>query len=807
MSAPATGLTGLRVLDLAGAPGIYGSKLLADLGADVVRIEPPSGDPLRQVGPFFRDQPGPGHSLSFAYYNTSKRSIELDLEQESGRDQFRRLAAVADIVHEAEPPGAMARLGIGYTDVVGSNPGLIWTSVTPFGQEGPRAGWKANDLVAMAAGGVLYLNGFPGKRPLQAPLEQAYNLGGVAAVTGSLIALNHRARTGRGQFVDVSLQAAVATATENTLGFWDVNGVIRMRLGARGFQGHEQLHRCKDGWVVGFYGNRWENVLSWAEEVGIANDEWRDPRWFDRNERESNVDMVNQMVNELLAVQTMAEIEKKARERRIAIQPANRIPDLLTDPQLAFRGYWTAVPHDDLGTTLTYPGAPFQSSSGFWRMRSRAPRPGEHTEEVLAEWGRAAPVETVLDTEQSAGAPPVPPLAGIRIVDFTQSVTGPLATRTLADHGAEVIKIEWGRRPDGIRLMIVPRPTGNRSVNVSATWNNFNSSKRDITLNLNLPAARDFVRRLISIADIVVDNYGVDPMPKWGFSYDEVRAIRPDVIMARSSVMGRSGPKNGTVGFGYGIAAVSGWNSLMGFPDEPPLGMGPAYPDTTANCHHFLVAILTALEHRRRTGQGQYIDLAQFESTISWLGPAILDYTVNGRVQQPSANRHPDYSPHGVYPTAGEDRWIAIAVNNESWEAFKQVAASAGLDDPRFETHAGRKEAEDDLDVRIGGWTATLDGRDLAARLQAANVAAAALANGEDLIEDPQLAHRGHYVQIEHPEAGLRRWERYAFSLTGTPGTPHRSPLLGEHNDWAFAELLGLDEEQVAAAYVDGVIE
>jgi benzylsuccinate CoA-transferase BbsF subunit len=399
------------------------------------------------------------------------------------------------------------------------------------------------------------------------------------------------------------------------------------------------------------------------------------------------------------------------------------------------------------------------------------------------------------------------PLEGIRILDFCQVVTGPLATRILADHGAEVIRVEWGAKAQSDRY-IHPRVPGNDSPNVAALRYWFNTSKRDLTLDLRKPEARALLTRLVRTADVAVDNFGVDPFFQWGLSYDKIRELRPDLIVARSSMAGRTGPKAGMVGFGHGIGALAGWNQLMGFPGEPPFGMRVAYPDSTANCHHLLIAILTALEHRRRTGEGQFIDLSQYESTVTWLGPAILDFTANGRPGSPSANRHPDFAPHGVYPAAGVNRWIAIAVDPASWPAFVEVAAGDGVNLSMLElaTHAGRKAHEDELDDLVRKWSAEHDPIELAERLQNAGVAAYVAADGHDLLDDPQLAHRQHYVRLEHPEAGMRVFERHPFELRGTPATIERAPLLGEDNDWALAELLGMSEAEVAQAYVEGIL-
>ncbi|GIW07789.1 MAG: putative CoA-transferase [Dehalococcoidia bacterium] len=822
-----SGLAGLRVIDLANPSGVYATKLLADLGADVLKVEPPAGDPARRAGPFFQDVPGLGRSLSFAYANTSKRSLALDLATSSGRAAFVRLAQQADVIVETARPGEFDAAGIGYEAIAAINPAVIWVSVTPFGQRGPRAHWRANDLVALAAGGLLYLNGFPDRAPVRPPLEQAYTLAGSAAAAGVLFALAERSRSGLGQHVDVSIQAAVATALENAIGYWDFLGEVRGRFGDRMFTGLQILYRCRDGWIAGMPGGRWSEIVAWADETRPGDSRYRAEEMQSRAYRDAHPELVAGLIADLLAGQTRDEVARRALRHRLPLQVINTIPDLLRDEQLAFRGYWQPVAHDDLGAIVTYPGAPFLSSSGTWSIRRRAPLLGEDSREALADYGFA---ETEIDALVAEGTvyqgarpaevpvhgPRAPfsrparggsrrlPLAGVRVLEFSLAVTVPFVARLLAEHGAEVIKIEWGARPDPLR-QFQPRLPGTDDPNAGALFNLVNASKRHVTLNMNEPRARELVRDLVRISDVVVDNFGVDPLVKWGLGYQDLRAIRPDIILARSSVYGRSGPFAGVPGFGYSIAAAAGWNTLMGFPGDPPIGMGPAFPDYASNLYHLLVAILVALEQRRRTGAGQYVDMSQIESTIAWIGPAVLDYTANGRVPPPPGNRHPDYAPHGVYPVRGHDRWIAVAVDQTSWPAFLAVSGLAF--DDRFASHEGRKANEDTLDAMVAAWTADQDGEALAERLQAAGVAASIVATAEDLIErDPQLAHRGHFVRLDHPITGRRIWDRHAFVLSATPGTNGRAPLLGEDNDWLLTELLGLSDDEAAAAYVEGAI-
>lgn len=845
-----TGLAGLRVLDLTNPSGAYATKLFADLGADVLRIEPLDGDPARRAGPFYQNRPGVGRSLSFAYANTSKRSLALDLQTVAGRAVFARLARQADMVVETDPPGHLDQLGIGYRAVATSNPAIIWVSVTPFGSDGRRAHWKANDLVALAAGGLLYLNGFPERPPVRPPLEQAYTLAGAAAAAGALLALAERAHSGLGQQVDVSIQAAVATTLENAISYWDLLGQIRGRFGDRMFTGLRIIYQCQDGWVAGMPGGRWSEIIAWADEARPGDDRYRAEALQSRASRDAHPDLVAGLLADLLAVQTRDEVARRALRHRLPLQVIKTVPDLLRDEQLAFRGYWQSVAHDDLGVVLTYPGAPFLSSTGLWAIRRRAPLPGEHSRWALASAGftdheidalladgvvhqpprRATDAPLVADCALSAdrahlsprqatddppaSSPLTPtlrlpesrrlPLAGVRVLELSLAVTVPYVARLLAEHGAEVIKIEWGARPDPLR-QFEPRLPGSDDPNAGGLFNLVNASKRHVTLNLTEPRARAIVRDLVRIADVVVDNFGGDPLTKWGLSYDDLRAIRPDIIMARSSVFGRSGPFAGVPGFGYSIAAAAGWNTLMGQPGDPPVGMGPAFPDYASNLYHLLVAILVALEHRRRTGAGAYLDLSQVESTIAWIGPAILEYTANGHVPGPPGNRHPAYAPHGVYPVRGADRWVAIAVDEASWPAFCALAGLAF--DDRFTTLERRKANEDALDTVVAAWTADQAGEELVERLQAAGVAAAIVATAADLIErDPQLAHRGHFVRLDHPTVGPRLWDRHAFTLRATPGTNGRSPLLGEDNDWLLSELLGLSDDETAAAYVEGAV-
>ena len=401
------------------------------------------------------------------------------------------------------------------------------------------------------------------------------------------------------------------------------------------------------------------------------------------------------------------------------------------------------------------------------------------------------------------------PLAGIRVADFTTWAAGPLVGKMLADHGAEVIKVESESFPDGLRLA-APKPLGNDSLNVGGWFNNLNSSKLSIALNMNHPKARDIALRLIQVCDVVIDNFAPRVMERWGLTYAELVKIKPDIIVVNEPMQGLDGPHRDYLGFGSTIQAVAGINYLTGFRHRPPVGIGLNYPDYSANPYHTTIAVLAALRYRHKTGKGQHIEVSQVESTASVLETAILDYTANGRVQSRVGNRLPHAAPHGAYRCRGEDRWCAIAVfNDEEWHAFCRVIGNPSwTKEERFATLLARKENEDELDRLVEEWTKERTPEEVMELMQRDGVAAGVVQNAEDmLVRDPQLRAREHYVYLDHSEAGRTAYDGVPFKLSATPSRPRSAaPLLGEHNDYVYKELLGMSEEEINEYLVEGVI-
>ncbi len=397
---------------------------------------------------------------------------------------------------------------------------------------------------------------------------------------------------------------------------------------------------------------------------------------------------------------------------------------------------------------------------------------------------------------------------GLKVADFSWVGVGPITTRYLADHGATVLRIESTGRPETLRRAS-PFQDNIEGVNRSGYFNNFNASKYSITLNMAHPHARDVALRICRWADVLTESFRPGVMEKWRLDYESVRTVKPDIIYFSTSMQGQTGPRAHMTGFGVQAASMAGITYVTGWPDRVPAGPYGAYTDTI-NPHLAAAAIAAALDYRRRTGQGQHLDLSQYEGALLFLAPLLMQYAVNGTVAERAANRSPCAAPHGAYPCAGEDRWCAIAVRtDEEWSAFRRV-----LGDPpwtreeRFATPEARLRHTDELDTLIGAWTSQHPVREVMRRMQEAGVPAGAALDGRDLLEDPQLAHRRHFARPEHPEIGPHSIDALAHRMSKSPPRVRMpAPCLGEHNATVYTGILGFSDEEFAELVTEGVID
>jgi benzylsuccinate CoA-transferase BbsF subunit len=388
-----------------------------------------------------------------------------------------------------------------------------------------------------------------------------------------------------------------------------------------------------------------------------------------------------------------------------------------------------------------------------------------------------------------------PVLEGIRILDFTWVLAGPYATRLLADFGAEVLKVQ----------PLLPEAEDKFSRGYYNTWNR---NKLGITLNLNKPEGVALAKRLVAISDAVVENFTPRVMANWGLDYDSLKKVKPDLIMLSLSTMGGSGPWRDYAGFGLTIQAFSGITYLTSFPGKPPLGLGTSYADHIAGLLACF-ALLGAVEYRRRTGEGQYIDVSQVEAMASLFGDAVLDYTVSGKEVEPVGNSSTEAAPHGVYRCQGDDRWCAIAVfTDEEWLGFKRALGNPPwAEDRRFTTLTGRLENSEELNRLVEGWTREHTPEEAMALLQKQGVAAGVVQDASDLAKDPQLKERGFFIELDHPELGKTISDAVPMRLSDTPARYTRAaPVLGQDNDYVYGELLGMGTDEITELRQQGVI-
>lgn len=503
-------------------------------------------------------------------------------------------------------------------------------------------------------------------------------------------------------------------------------------------------------------------------------------------------------VQAFLLTKTKAELLDAAVTRRLLIAPVTTISDVAASPQLAARGYFQAVTVPELAEPVPFPGSITRASVTPLVCLGPPPTLGADTASVR---GAAARRPAVPATVTS----PVPgdlPLSGVKVLDFMWAVAGPVATRVLADYGATVVRVESEHKLEVARTL-QPFVGGRSGAESSGLFINMNTNKLGMAIDLGHAGAREVIMDLVRWADVVCESFSPRAMAAWGLGYDELRAVKPDVIMSSSCLMGQTGPLAQFAGFGNLAAAISGFHNITGWPDRDPSGPFSAYTDYVAP--RFTVAVLmAALDHRQRTGEGQYLDFSQAEGCLHLLAPALLDHAVNGRVLGRCGNQDSVFVPHGVFRGAprGEggrdtDRWVAIAVcEDDQWLALCDELGRADLGGLGA---AERKAREAELDSLVAAWCSTRDEDDAEQSLQARGIPAHVVANSPGLCADPQLAHRGHFVTVDHAVHGSLTVEGSRFRLSRTPVTAYRAaPTMGQHGYEILSEILGYDADRIA---------
>ncbi|MGI9614738.1 MAG: CaiB/BaiF CoA transferase family protein [Acidimicrobiales bacterium] len=819
-------LANYRVLDLTDERGHLAGLMLAQMGAEVILVEPPAGSPARLLGPFAGDIEDPDRSFQHWCYNRGKSSVVLDLDSPDGQAALVDLARGADILIQSADPGVMAGRGLGYQALADVNPALIYVSISAFGSDGPKAQWQATDLTLQAASGNMAITGDTDRAPLRAggTLPQAFHNAASEAAGAALIALFERQRTsGLGQHVDVSAQQSMSQCAQSMPLAAPLNATTTSRIaGGANLQGIpiQLMWPCKDGFasVTLLFGAGFnaftQSLMDWVHEEGFCDEATRTKDWvnyavmlLDGQEPLEEYERVKQVLTDFFATKTKAELLDAAMTRRVLITPVWTTEEVTNSEQLAFRQYWEDVDHGDAGVH-GQPG-PFAKFSATPLVDlAAAPRLGADTDRVLAELAASR------STDGTGRSPAVPvqepnpstdlPLAGVKVLDFMWAMAGPAASRVLADYGAEVIRIESVNKLDVARTL-QPFRDDVADPEYSGLWNNMNAGKSGLALDMSKPGAIEVIWDLIDWADVVLESFSPKAMKNWGLDYEHLAARKPGIIMASSCLMGQTGPLALLAGFGTMAAAISGFFNPVGWPDRAPAGPFGAYTDYTSP-RWLVAAVVGALEHHRETGEGQNIDLSQAEAALHLLGPALLEYSVNGRGWERAANRDRVFAPHGVYPTAGDDSWIAIACDtDQAWEALADEAGRADL----ASLIAGERHARhDELDELIGEWTATHTGDELTAILQRRGVPAHTVQNSPELTADPQMAHRQHFVEVPHGKQETTVVEGTRFVLSRTPAQFRSGgPTLGEHAYEVLTENLGYDADRIGELAAEELLE
>ncbi|MCP5025385.1 MAG: CoA transferase [Actinomycetia bacterium] len=809
-------LSEYRVLDLTDERGHLAGFILAQMGAEVVAIEPPGGSSARRMGPFAHDIDDGEHSLHHWAYNRGKKSVVIDLETSEGRDEVLSLVDGADILIDSFDPGVMAALGLDPATLATRNPSLIHAAITAYGSDGPKANWAYADVTIQASAGNMVITGDKDRAPLRAGglMPQAFHNAASEAAAAILIALHERQTvSGLGQFVDMSAQQSMNQAAQSMMMAAPNNAVSTTRIaGGANLQGIDiqLMWPCADGHasVTLLFGAGFapftRNLMAWVHDEGFIDEATRDKDWadyalmlLDGREPVAEYTRVKDCLTAFFATKTKAELLDAAMTRRVLITPVWTTDEVLNCEQLSVRGYWEDVDHGEFGT-VRYPGPFAKFSASPLAHLTAPPTLGAHTDEVLRS-GTRTPQVAVSDTKASTDRP----LEGVKILDLMWVMAGPAGSRVLADYGADIIRVESVNKADVARTL-QPFRDDVTDPDLSGLFQNMNAGKRGLSLDMSKPGALDVIWDLIDWADVILDSFSPKAMKGWGLDYASVVKRKPDIIMVSSCLMGHTGPLAMLAGFGTMAAAISGFFYPVGWPDRAPAGPFGAYTDYTSP--RWLVAsIMGAVEHHRATGEGQVVDMSQAEAALHLIAPAMLDQSVNGRTLERIGNRDRVFVPNGVFPTGGDDQWMAVAARHD--DDWQTIANSMGRADLAAFDLAARHEAIDEIEAAVTAWTSTRDGAELMGELQAAGVPAHIVANSPEFMADPQIQHREHFAEVSHCK-GEYVVEASRFHLSRTPATyGHGGPTFGEHTFDTLTEVLGYDGDRIAELAVAELLE
>ncbi|OBC01012.1 CoA-transferase [Mycobacterium sp. 852013-50091_SCH5140682] len=794
MTAP---LSGYTVVDLStGIAGGYCTKILADGGADVIKVEAPAGDPLRRWSASAAVIPSNTDGALFGFLAGGKRSVVVDPEQHADLDLLDRLVATADaVVWSPKSPVAQR---VAPDELHRRYPHLIVTTITAFGLDGPWCDRAATEFTLQAwSGGAIGIGRGSQDRPPVTIGGQVGDWVTGAYAAAMTLALRARAlRDGHGELIDLSmLEVQILGLTYYPVTYFQMLGHPWRTERRPTVPGVAQ---AADGLVALGCGT----AQQWWDLCAMSGHD----EWIDETTELTITEQANLHADELyrwIREQRADDLRELAAAFRIPTSPVGNGENVVAMDHFVARSSFTTNPRDG----FTQPTPPYRLTDCPLRPPAPAPRLGEHTEAYRAGMLTARPAP--------AGEPASNrlPLAGLRVLDMTTFWAGPSCTHALGMLGAEVIHLESTARPDGTRLIAGIPATVEQWWERSPIFSALNTNKKSLTLDFQTEQGRNLLRRLIATCDVVVENFTPRVIDQIGLDFESMRAVRDDIIMVRMPGFGLDGPWRDNPAFAYIIEDAAGLSWLTGFPDRTPYEPY-SVGDPNAGVHA-LNAVLLALEHRRQTGRGVLVEAAMADAALNIAAEQVIEYSAYGALLQRDGNRGPTAAPQNLYRTAEvdefgrDDSWVALAVQTDAqWEALRDAlgrpdwAMAAELS-----TAAGRRGAHDLIDERLGAWCAPRTGDEVVETLWAAGVPVAKVMQPHRQTELPQLQHRRFFEQVAHPVNDPAPHSTLPVNLTDGPSVFHRepAPMLGEHNH-EILTALGLTDAEIAELAADGVI-
>ena len=791
-------LSHLRIVEIGSAAAAsYCARLFADFGATVRKVEPPQGDPLRRTAPLTPK----GQSAWFAFLNFNKSSVALDPDDSGASARLTELIGNCDILIDGRDIDAADCPAFDLAALKRRYPGLIHVDVSWFGP-GPYADFEATDSTIRALTGLIKLVGPVEGPPAHAPDFQTGIFAGLWGFIAASSSVLGRMQDGNGRSSSLSIFESSIAATEYIMFESFVRGDIMRRIG---------VNRFWPTFPVGIY----ETRKGWLGVTTVTPAQWRafcemlglhelrdDATLFMGVDRLQRMEEIESQFIPKLKQRTAQQWFAEGLTRKIPIVPVPGIADLIGDAEKRSRG---AIVPITIGDETGFTAGSMQRLTGTPPLRGGA----------VPAIGEAKPVTA--RTSNTAARAPAPkagiakrlPLKGVRVIDFSMGWAGPICTRTLADLGADVIKIEAIQYPDWWRgVDRRPAYVLEQMYEKSVRYCIMNRNKRGITLDLTRPQGLELAKRLLADADLVVDNYSVEVLPKLGLGYEVLSQLNPKLVMMSMSAFGAGSLHRDCRAYGSTLEQGSGLPSVVGDANGPPVMSHTAFGDAVGGLNG-CAAILIALIHARPTGKGQFIDLAQIECMMPFAAPWITAHSIDGSAPAKYGNRHPDFVPHGCFPCAGSDNWIVIAVSSDAmWPKLSKVLGRTDwAADEALKTAAGRRGIENEIEAAIVRWTSTQAPDDAMNALQAAGVASGVARLPIELLQDPQLQARGFIQQIDRAFIGRHPQPSMPFRETDKPfEIRFPPPTLGEHNREILAGMLGLSDAEIDQLARDGII-